>query len=703
MTRVTKEQTRRLNALLLVGVLLTFASVAHSERTNTPKERHFFMAVPGEECRVPPPSQWTESEKSAWIQPPEWTEPEEWAWKEICEGRIANFNKRLNEELDPRNPDHDDRWSDNRRLSSRFLETILLHEPFRSAIPRQGVLVEGAYFPDSLDLKGASIERILELRASLFKSKVLLSYLTTPLLISLDGSKFDGLIEMHSVSIGSHLFMNEATFSAVDLRVSKIGRRLTMVGSIFEGELNMDGTSVGDDLFMREAVFKKYVRLRGMKSIDQVDTHHSTFEGELNMDGISVGGALFMREAVFKKYVRLTEANIGGQLSVSGSIFEGTLNMNSISVNDLLLMSKAKFSEVLLIAANIGSQLGIDGSTFESTLDMNSASIENHLFIIQSTFKKDVDLGEAQIGGQLGIEGSTFEGTLNIESASVSSHLFMRESTFSNPANLKFVSTGSNLDTRGITLRGLDLTGSRIEGELRLGSSDANIEWKSYTDENGDCQAPKLTLRNVSVSAIQDTTDTWPDHLEREFEGFTYDRLGEFDASEQEKPDERESSWFIEWLAKDKSYSPQPYRHLADVFRATGHEDMADDILFASRNREFEESEPLQFKWWRLLMLKLFIGYGYGWRVFWALAWVAGLAVLGTAILHMAKENNRRSMKLGFLYSLDMLLPIIHLRELHYTDVDLNTWARRYFYFHKIMGYVLIFFVLAGLSGLTEE
>ena len=102
-------------------------------------------------------------------------------------------------------------------------------------------------------------------------------------------------------------------------------------------------------------------------------------------------------------------------------------------------------------------------------------------------------------------------------------------------------------------------------------------------------------------------------------------------------------------------------------------------------------------------MLKLFIGYGYGLRYFYALIWVAGLALVGTFILHRAKEEDKGGIKLGFWYSLDMLLPIIHLRERHYTDVDLNTWAKYYFYFHKIMGYVLISFVLAGLSGLTEK
>ncbi len=505
-----------MNAFVLVGVLLAFVSAAHAERVTMPEERNLGMALPGEKCRVPPL--------------PKWTDPEKWVWTQVCEGRIANFNKRSKEKLDPRNPAHDGRWSNDRILTSSFLETILLYEPFRSAIPRRGVRVFGAYFPNSINLISASIERPLKLDRSYFKSQVDMHRLRTPTFISLQGSKFDNDLNMDAISVGDNLFMSNTEFSKVVLNGAKIGNQLGMNGSIFKGKLSMDTVSVGSSLFMRNAQF-----------------------------------------------------------------------------------------------------------------------------------------GE--------------------------------------PADLIFLSVGSNLDARGATLRGLvDLTGSSINGELRLGSADwAGIKWKNYKDKNKNSYAPKLTLRNTSVGALQDTKNTWPDHLEREFEGFTYDRLGGLGASEQEKPNERESSWFVKWLEKDETYSPQPYRHLAGVLRAAGYEDMADDILVASRNREIGESKPSQFKWWRLWMLKLFIGHGYGWRVFWALAWVAGLAVLGTAILHMAKENNRRSMKLGFLYSLDMLLPIIHLRELHYTDVDLNTWAKYYFYFHKIMGYVLIFFVLAGLSGLTEE
>jgi len=129
---------------------------------------------------------------------------------------------------------------------------------------------------------------------------------------------------------------------------------------------------------------------------------------------------------------------------------------------------------------------------------------------------------------------------------------------------------------------------------------------------------------------------------------------------------------------------------------------MADDILSASLERERRQSNLLQPKWWELSVRLMLIGYG--WQYFSVLLLIAmGFAILGTTILHVAKESNRRSMKLGFWYSFDMLLPIIRLRERHYTDVDLNTWAKYYFYYHKIVSYVLIFFVLAWLSGLVQE
>ena len=108
-------------------------------------------------------------------------------------------------------------------------------------------------------------------------------------------------------------------------------------------------------------------------------------------------------------------------------------------------------------------------------------------------------------------------------------------------------------------------------------------------------------------------------------------------------------------------------------------------------------------------MLKETIGYGYGLGYFQALRWVLGIVLLGAFFLRIYEESyikktetGNRKERLGLWYSLDMLLPVIRLRQEHY-EVDLETqWVRIYFYIHKMIGYVLIFFVIAGLTDLTE-
>ena len=58
----------------------------------------------------------------------------------------------------------------------------------------------------------------------------------------------------------------------------------------------------------------------------------------------------------------------------------------------------------------------------------------------------------------------------------------------------------------------------------------------------------------------------------------------------------------------------------------------------------------------------------------------------------------RNKIPWGIAYSLDMLLPIIKLRDMHY-EIDLSGWARYYFYAHKLAGYVLVGFPAARLGG----
>jgi hypothetical protein len=83
------------------------------------------------------------------------------------------------------------------------------------------------------------------------------------------------------------------------------------------------------------------------------------------------------------------------------------------------------------------------------------------------------------------------------------------------------------------------------------------------------------------------------------------------------------------------------------------------------------------------------------------LGWTIGLVILGAIVLRISGEGPKHGLPVGLSYSFDMLLPVIKLRDAHY-QIDLVGWPRYYFYAHKIAGFVLASFLVAGISGLTK-
>ncbi|MBO1225397.1 MAG: hypothetical protein JYX80_13325, partial [Candidatus Scalindua sediminis] len=233
--------------------------------------------------------------KSCQTEPlPNWTPQEKWVWKQVCEGKIANFNKTegYGGNLDPKKPEE---WPESRILTPVFLETILLHEPFRGSLTRHGVRIVGAWFKDPIDLSNATLDHQLELEDSRFDKDVDLGNLKTTYLISLNRSKFNGTLIMDSLEVESHLFMSGgAEFHEVDLRSAKIGGQIDMTGSKFTGTLVMGSLEVESGLFMRGGAEFHEVDLRSAKIGGQIDMAGSKFTGTLVMDSLEVESHLFM-------------------------------------------------------------------------------------------------------------------------------------------------------------------------------------------------------------------------------------------------------------------------------------------------------------------------------------------------------------------------------------------------------------------------
>jgi uncharacterized protein YjbI with pentapeptide repeats len=626
--------------------------------------------LPGEECKVKHLGEWSSQER--------------WVWNQVCEGKIADFNtvKKHRSTLDPRKLEG---WSEKHVLSSQFLETILLYEPFRSALPRYGVRIIGAWFQKPLDLHNATLAHPLMLGKCRFEGSVRLDSLKTPDLLLLSGSKFTGPLNMEVLRVGSSLFMRDgAEFADVDLRGAKIDLQFNMEGSKFAGFLNMNTVQVGGSLHMEGAEIST-ANLGSAKIDDQLIMNRSKFIGPLNMGGLHVGTSLFMEGARFAD-VDLHGAMINQVLTMNRSEFTGPLILDSLRVGDSLHMGEARFVEVNLRGAKIDQVLTMNGSKFTGPLIMDSLQVKGSLIMRDGAEFAEVDLRNAKIDNTLDLTNSKLTASVIMEHLQVGNNLLLRGVEVKKegpPLNLIFAEIGSTLFIEDSTLPSLDLTGIKIRAAFSLGrSGHTSLKW------HPDSQ---LILRNTEVGAVQDLAEVWPEKLE--LNGFTYDRLGVLD-----NPFDRDTAWYIDWLARQVKYSPQPYEQLASVLRKAGHSDKADEILYAGRNRGLKNASGL-LEWAWLFSLKVLIGYGY--RIYYSSYWFIGFVGLGTLVLWVTGQGQSNKMPYGFSYSLDMLLPIVRLRERH-NEIDLSGFARYYFYVHKVMGYVLVSFLLAGLAGLTK-
>ncbi|HIJ75585.1 MAG TPA: hypothetical protein HPP81_02610 [Deltaproteobacteria bacterium] len=520
-------------------------------------------SLPGEVCRVPPQKGWSPQEK--------------WVWERVCVGEDADFKE----------------WPNSNVLRPEFLKTILLREPYRSALTYKGARIVGASFVEPVDLSDAALTQGLCLLGCTFLKDVTLARLKTSQFVSLAGSKFRGTLSMYGMKVSGDLFMGPgAEFAEVDLRAAKIDGDVDMSESTFAGELNMNGMKVGGYLFMRGGAEFAEVDLHSAKIDVGVDMSKSKFGGKLDMNGMKVGGYLFMRDGAWFAEVELRDAEIKGGVDMFNSKFFGNLSMNSMKIGSNLNMN--------------------DGAEFANRVSINSSRIE----------------------WDLSISGAAFNS--------------------------------------------LDLAGTHVGGELRLGRDEYGRETQWVMGDS------KLTLRNTEVGALQDLKGSWPPNLE--LDGFKYNRLIGTSENETSNMAYRPFNWLTQWLGKQKTYSPQSYEQLADVLKKMGFPDNANEILIASKKREQKRAwDRRQWRnWFGLAVYGFFFGYGY--RTFWSLVGV--FVAAGWLIALYTFQGKLKGPLWCFIYSLDLLLPIIQLDKRNY-DTHLGGWAERYFYAHKVFGYGL--------------
>ncbi len=435
---------------------------------------------------------------------------------------------------------------------------------------------------------------------------------------------------------------------------------------------------------------------------------------------LQVGGSLRLNKGARFHEVHLSGAIIGDVLDMQSSTFADSLDMNSLHVaTNLLMNGNSSFQSVSLSGATIGGELTTKGSKFDGLLFMSGLLTRGSFFLERASFV-EVDLRGARIEGQLVMVGSSFTGRLDMGGIRVGDELILRgvEVTSKEEIHLTFAKIDSNLDISDSSLPSLNLTGTLIKGELRLGSNQyPSVRWQ---------EGANLILRNTEVESVQDLEKAWPDRLL--LDGFTYKHLGGMAGDGTSDLSRREVGWFRKWLSKQQSYSPQPYEQLAAVLQKHGQTQKAVAILYENKERERTEvASGLGWLW--LTLLNMFVGHGYK-TISRITLWIFVFTATGTIMLRIAKDTPFNS-AFGNIpdviprplykhlppymastlerylpliaYSFDRFLPLIRLRDYHSTKPELQGWLVYYFYFHQLMGFFLASLLIASITGLTAK
>lgn len=567
-----------------------------------------------------------------------WSLPEKWVWQQVCEGNPADFND-LYGELDPSETSG---WSDKRVISAEFLEAILLEEPFKSAVPNKGVRIIGVWVKDGINLEHAQLTRQLWLDNSIFNGNVKLDFLHSSALLSLEGSVFSKELSMISASVSGFINLNN----------SKVKGPLNMWNTVSESGLLMGRGAEFSNVDL------KFAKIRGHIYMDRIKVTES-----IGMYGIEVEN-LYLREKAKLTNLTLDFAKVGGQIDIADALLTN-VKFDSVKVGGQIDMSHVKFSGLLeLTNLDVSGRISSDSSEFKKIL------------IERTNIVRGVYINNAKVSG-----------TLNMHSVQVGENLTMTNSVFEQPVKIEYSNIANILDFSGSEIENVDLIGTSIEGELRLPI------WKGSSF---------LSLYNAFVHAIPEigTKSEWPKKLI--LSGFRYNFLGtpKYSGADDSSIITINKKCLLDWLQRDRTYFRRSYNQLADVLQSMGRSELANAILFASKERERKLSTGL--KWWGLSILKWVIGYGYGYRYFYVLPWVALITVIGAWAYSTVPSDTPISALDLFSFSFDLLLPLVELDgDKH--KIIFDGFQRYYFYLHKLLGYILGFFVVAGLSGITKK
>jgi uncharacterized protein YjbI with pentapeptide repeats len=427
-----------------------------------------------------------------------------------------------------------------RTLSARFLKDLLTGA---YQVHWNWVRIKNAVINEPLDLERARIPYAVELTFCQFRRKVICWDAEFDQSLNLNGSHFGQGADFSLLSVGQFI----------------------ATGARFDGKTEFSCLEVGQDAFFDKATFTGPVDFSSARIRGQFSADGARFESTLYFLGVKVGQDACFDAAIFKGPVDFVGANIGGQFVAQGARFEGAQNkaeFNGLKVGRSAIFDKATFKGPVDFApADIGGQFSANGARFESTAhkaNFGDMQVGQGAFFLDVTCRSEVYL---TYGSFLDLR---FQGVNEVKQDEASSPMTLHLT--GTQVKRKLIVT--NLDLKSLEARRLQVNGTATFAGLNI-------------KEKADFQ--KAALENLEFSGI-----TWPEKGENlKLDGLTYNSIC------VDGPDNFAGALN---LVERSAFNLQNYVQLEKYCQRRGHQDWADTVTIALKNRALEHW-PWYIRW----------------------------------------------------------------------------------------------------------
>jgi hypothetical protein len=470
---------------------------------------------------------------------------------------------------------------------------------------------------------------------------------------------------------------------SIYLRDARIGAQLDLTGST----VTPTGyVGVRPDLKTATRTPPQYVGIDAENIVVQGDFGGAelTWHGALFLNLARIDGALIMMGAQCPEgFIQAPSLVAGGVYVRRGFRLNGTMNLYGATINGPVDLAGATIlnpGEVCFQGWDMtvaGSLTTDEHTRFAGTVDLRAVDIRGGLELdgIHCTDPSPdggLHLPRAVIRGGLGVIGARVVGTVCLTLAQVSASVDLARITITDgELDADNISVGGDFDVTDATIDGaVTLRGARVVGTVDFYQTTLGTTGGFSIQADGlvafqlilECRTPPgdVGLGHATIEVLTDLADAWPDDPGRPIiTDFTYRRLHNDVPVDQRLAILRRAT---------PTVAPQPYEHLAAVYRSAGREGQARRVLREKLRRE-SRAGGLPIRVWGLIQ-DLAIGYGY--RPGRAAGIFGALLLAGTVYFAVAPDcaaargpcpvnaADQRTWD-PFLYVLDVLVPIVDI------------------------------------------